>query len=329
MTSTEDRIARTEAAEGAGIVSSGKDLVDAVTAENPDAGGIAASAAGMGLDLLGAAMDPLGTLVEAELGWLIEHIAFLREPLDLLCGDPMEIEDRAQAWHALSTVLRREGAAIDDAVAGDVAGWQGEAAQSYRAAAASAARSLSSLADDAAGIADTVLSSGAMVGLERSLIRDLIASWLAKVVVWLMASVISAGFALAAAIPSVVAEAARMALRFADTIEEIVRVLDEVGATVAGIARNMESVAERARRIGEIGGRVGARLDEVAPGPTSVDLASAPWSVPGAMTRFDESRMVKPALEATTGTLVEDGKEQADARETRSEWSAPPPPTGQ
>lgn len=329
MTSTEDRIARTEAAEGAGIVSSGKDLVDAVTAENPDAGGIAASAAGMGLDLLGAAMDPLGTLVEAELGWLIEHVAFLREPLDRLCGDPMEIEDRAQAWHALATVLRREGAALDEAVAGDVASWHGAAAQSYRAAAATAARSLSSLAEDAAGIADTVLSSGALVGLERSLIRDLIASWLAKLVVWFMASVISAGIALAAAIPSVVAEAAGMALRFADTVEEIVRVLDEVGAAVAGIARNMESVAGRVRRVGEVGGRVGARLDDAVPGPTGIDLASAPWSLPGAMTGFDGSRLVEPAFEATADTLVEDGKQQADAREARSEWPDPPPPTAQ
>src|SRR5256885_794399 len=41
-----------------------------------------------GLDLLGAAMDPLGTLASAGVGFLIEHISFLKEGLDKLAGNP-------------------------------------------------------------------------------------------------------------------------------------------------------------------------------------------------------------------------------------------------
>lgn len=37
-----------------------------------------------GLDLLGVAMDPLGSLASAGVGWLIEHISFLKEGLDQL-----------------------------------------------------------------------------------------------------------------------------------------------------------------------------------------------------------------------------------------------------
>ncbi|MDN5919152.1 MAG: hypothetical protein L0I76_29340 [Pseudonocardia sp.] len=249
MTGTDEKIART-GVDGAGVVSSGTDLVAAVTDENPDAGGIAATAAGLGLDLLGTAMNPLTSLAEAGVGWMIEHIGFLREPLDRLCGDPIEIGDRAQAWHALSAALSRQGVSLGDAVGADVAGWEGDAARAYRSAAARTREALSSVARDAAGVADTVLRSGAMVGLERSLIRDAIASWLVQVIWWLAASLASAGTALAAAIPSTVVEATRMAVRFADTIEEIGRVLDEAGEAVAGIARSMETVAARVRQMG-------------------------------------------------------------------------------
>lgn len=365
MTSTEEKIEKTEVWEGAGVASSVDDVADAVTAEDPDVGGIAASTAGLGLDLLGTAMNPLNSLAEAGVGWMMEHIAFLREPLDRLCGDPVEIGDRAEDWHALSTVLDQQGMALGDAVGLDVASWEGDAAQAYRAAAAVTQKSLASLAQDASGVADTVLQSGAMVGLERSLIRDLIASWLAQVIVWIFASVVSAGLALAAAIPSTVVEATRMALRFADTIEEIVTVLDEAGEAVAAIARNMETVAAQARKIGELGGRVGEKLDGIAPTQARVDglknlrgrlenLAGydVPESLrggelPGSNTdvgsggdapplrrspsesldRFEETPVAKPLFDATADTVVEDGKEQAELREKQADFSEPSSPT--
>ena len=39
-------------------------------------------------DTIGFAIDPLGSVLTAGVGWLLEHISFLREPLDaLLIGD--------------------------------------------------------------------------------------------------------------------------------------------------------------------------------------------------------------------------------------------------
>jgi hypothetical protein len=34
----------------------------------------------------------------AGVGWLMEHVSFLREPLDRLMGDPKAIEGHAQSW---------------------------------------------------------------------------------------------------------------------------------------------------------------------------------------------------------------------------------------
>ena len=37
--------------------------------------------------------DPLGLLADAGLGWLVEHVDFLREPLDWLAGHGDRFED--------------------------------------------------------------------------------------------------------------------------------------------------------------------------------------------------------------------------------------------
>jgi hypothetical protein len=54
------------------------------------------------LDVLGFVANPLGSLVGAGIGWLIERISFLKEPLDDLAGDPAAINSVAAAALASS-----------------------------------------------------------------------------------------------------------------------------------------------------------------------------------------------------------------------------------
>src|SRR5438132_1554103 len=41
-----------------------------------------------GIDTLGEAMDPTGSLISAGLAWLVEHFAPFKNALDWLAGDP-------------------------------------------------------------------------------------------------------------------------------------------------------------------------------------------------------------------------------------------------
>ena len=71
--------------DGSGMISdvanTAKDLA------NGDGLGVAMDGAASALDTLGVIEDPLGSLLSAGVGWLIEHLDFLRQPLDLLAPE--------------------------------------------------------------------------------------------------------------------------------------------------------------------------------------------------------------------------------------------------
>src|SRR2546423_3549140 len=121
--------------EGAGVLSSWSDLGEAMPTDRPwDAGEIGFAASAAALDSLGTAMDPLGALGSAGVGWLIEHVEFLHEPLDWLAGDPAQITAQAHAWHNMSTELGRIAQDYQRSVQGLI-GWDGAAVLAYREAA--------------------------------------------------------------------------------------------------------------------------------------------------------------------------------------------------
>jgi hypothetical protein len=52
-----------------------------------------------------ADVDPLGLLAAAGLGWLVEHVDFLREPLDWLSGHGERFEDAVATWRQVGATL--------------------------------------------------------------------------------------------------------------------------------------------------------------------------------------------------------------------------------
>ena len=51
-------------------------------------------------------LHPFDALLQAGLGWLVEHVAFLREPLDALAGDPDAVLAQARHWDQVAGELR-------------------------------------------------------------------------------------------------------------------------------------------------------------------------------------------------------------------------------
>src|SRR5690606_16197779 len=131
-----------------------------------------------GLDTLGAITDPLDSLLTAGVGWLIEHVWFLHEPLDALAGDPAQITAQARTWH---NVGRELGAVARDhrAAAAALGAWEGAAGDGYRAAVDGFTGALERAGRDAGTLADLVLTTGAQVGTVRAAVRDAIAGFVA------------------------------------------------------------------------------------------------------------------------------------------------------
>ncbi|MFC5995987.1 PPE domain-containing protein, partial [Pseudonocardia hispaniensis] len=139
--------------EGAGLFSSVADLSAGLTGGDAQLAGF--SAVGAGLDALGMVMNPLGSLLEAGVGWLIEHVGFLHEPLDALAGDPTQIKAQARTWHTVAGELRAVGMRYRDDV-GELREWEGAAADAYRAAARSYSTALRNIGTQADRLAEQI-----------------------------------------------------------------------------------------------------------------------------------------------------------------------------
>lgn len=93
------READTKWYEGAGILEAAMCVKDGISDGNYYS--VGGNLAVVGLGALGTIMDPFQAIFAAGVGWLMEHVAILREPLDWLAGDPKEIEGHAQTWRDL------------------------------------------------------------------------------------------------------------------------------------------------------------------------------------------------------------------------------------
>ncbi len=241
-----DEDAEAANAEGAGVLSSAADLHEALTEPALDTGQVAFAATAYGLDLLAVAMDPLDELAQAGVGWLIEHVWFLHEPLDALAGDPTRIRAQAQTWANASLAMSAVAEQLPRQAA-VATGWDGVAAATYGAAVADYSARLGLAATAAGAVSEQILFSGVAVGTVRALIRDLIAEFvggvIAKALVAAAGSFVSFGGSFAAFAATVGADAAQLAGHIARRVQQL---LDTLAASAQRL-RDAATLVERLR----------------------------------------------------------------------------------
>ncbi|MCC8250605.1 hypothetical protein [Saccharothrix luteola] len=170
--------------------------------------------------------DPLGLLADAGLGWLVEHVDFLREPLDWLSGHADRFEDAVATWKQVATTLdgivrRRAGGGR---LTAEIAG-------------------MSRLCVD---VAAHVAEVGAITAAIRGVFRDVVALFVQEVfgnaTVALAASDITAGGSLPEFAAWAVGRGAvvldRVNRRLAEVVRVMVRILGALKA-LFGKARDM------------------------------------------------------------------------------------------
>lgn len=234
------------ALDGAGVLSSVADVGTAL--ESGDPSYLAAAVDAAAVDLLGAVMDPLGSLLEGAAGWVIEHVWFLREPLDALAGDPNQVKAQSHTWRNASRALLdvaqrypRDAAAVP---------WTGAAADEYRAAVGDYAHHLGRAAGAAHAASVEIMASAAAVGTVRAIIRDVVAEFVATAIeraLFAMATAVpTSGGSLAAFATVVVLEAVDLAN---DNVRRITRLLADLDAAALRLAE-VEKVVQRVRAVG-------------------------------------------------------------------------------
>ncbi|NGY63349.1 RHS repeat protein [Lentzea sp. NEAU-D13] len=154
-----------------------KEVKDAVESGDWLEAGIGAVT--LGADVAACLTDPtaaLGMVIEAAVGWIMEHLEPLKEALDKLAGNPEVVKSFGQTWQNVAGRLTAVAEDYTADVNNDLADWTGAAADAYRAAAADRADALRTAAETCAGVSSAVMMAGEVVAAVRIMVRDLIAA---------------------------------------------------------------------------------------------------------------------------------------------------------
>ncbi|WAL64062.1 hypothetical protein ORV05_24130 [Amycolatopsis cynarae] len=237
---------------GAGIVDTVKGAADDLS----DPGDLALDGLALGIDVLGLVANPLGGLAAAGIGWLIEHLSFLKEPLDDLAGDPDKIVEIAAVWG--EQVRQQIGQVATDyerAVEGETGSWQGSAADAYRKGAGEIVEQLRALESASTGVSEGLRLSGVLVATTRGIIRDLIADVVGEIVVAAAAALATSwcsfGASVGAFIGWSVARGAATAAKITGKISKLLMKLAVALNKFAKLKGAVQALAKLARRMGD------------------------------------------------------------------------------
>ncbi|HVV09554.1 hypothetical protein [Amycolatopsis sp.] len=233
---------------GAGAIDSWHSVASSIeeikTAHGADAAAIGVeigvTVVGAVADTVALALDPLAKLAAAGIGWLIEHISFLKEPLDQIAGDPAEVSKLAVQLHKIAETLRSASTDMDSALKAQITGWKGDGYDAFKGEITARKGQL----DDAGHAVDTagyvVETTGALITAVRSLIRDLISTVLGDIIATMLVALAMAIWTFGASIVAGVATSVALA-----------------------VAQAVSMAAKLAKVVG-LGGRTASRLEKLA-----------------------------------------------------------------
>jgi uncharacterized protein YukE len=240
----------TTAYSGIGIAESAMDVYHGVENKSWIEGGL--GVAGTGLEALSLAMDPVGTLLQYAVSWLMEHVKPLSDALDWLAGDADQIAAYAQTWKNVGQETTAIAGDLAAEITNGTAGWTGAAADAYRARAKEQQDKITAAGTGANTIGTVVEVVGVLVGAVREIVRDLVAECVATLIARIPQWVAEIGGTLGIATPHVVASAvsliAKWVNRIKDFITKLTRSLEKLRPIMTKLGEIWEAIRKAARR---------------------------------------------------------------------------------
>ncbi|QRP48390.1 hypothetical protein [Amycolatopsis sp. FDAARGOS 1241] len=251
---------------GAGILN---DIASGITdGRNGDWLNLAADGVTVGLDLLGVLMDPLGSLASAGVGWLIEHISFLKEGLDKLAGNPEAVTAKAQTWDNVAQQLERSAGQYEQAAAKVAPDFQGLGGQAYQDMAKGYAATLRGASGQAHAASIGMNVAAALVGTERGLIRDMISSFVGELIIKAVAALAASwctfGGTVAAFIADTVVEGGILAEKISGRIAQVVEKLEKLIQSAGKSRAAIEDATNALKKLGTTADKITNKSVDVA-----------------------------------------------------------------
>jgi hypothetical protein len=197
---------------------------------------------GGSLDILGLAIDPLGSLVSWGVSWLMEHVQPLKEALDWLAGNPDAIAAHAITWQNVAKFTTDAQTQYMNALGREIADWKGGSGDAYRQHAGIVAQVMQGISSASGGISYAVEGAGLLVGLVRGIVRDLIAQFVGTLAARLPQWLAEAGLTLGIATPIVIGQVAALVAKWVHKIQTFVR----------GLLNSLRRLLPKVNSLGEI-----------------------------------------------------------------------------
>lgn len=263
----------TEWYEGAGVVESVAGFVDTLTAESEGEGvdviDAALGGAGMVVDLVSSAANPLGALASAGVGWLMEHISFIREPLDALLGNPDEINANTDQLKSAALEMKMIAEEHRQDVAAMGASWSGEANEAFRRNQETVAAQYEALGKTMDGTASTYALSGALVVELRAMvfdwIADLIGELIAGALIALASAAVTFGSSIAAYCGYAGVRAGMLASKMAARLSKLMAAMKRFGVRIAKLQEKMSGLMKGLEKFSEYGDYAKTAYDAYKP----------------------------------------------------------------
>lgn len=279
----------TEWYEGAGVVESVAGFVDTLTGESEGEGvdviDAAIGGAGMVVDLVGSAANPLAAVFSAGVGWMMEHISFIREPLDALLGNPDEIN--ANTHQLKSAALEMKTIADEhrqdvEAMGGS---WSGASNEAFRTNQAEMAAQYEALGKTMDGTAAIYALSGALVCELRAMIFDWISDLVGELIAGALIAAASAaptfGGSIAAYCGYSGTRAAMLATRMAGRLSRLMAAMARFGGRIAQLTERMSGLMKGLEKFADYGDYAKTAYDAVKPYDTPQSEPQSPGVNPG------------------------------------------------
>ena len=202
-----------------------------------------------GLDALAFISDPIGSLLQYGVAWIIEHVKPLSEALDWLAGDPGQIAAHAQTWRNIAGALHERSADLDRAVRWHTTDWTGAAADAYRTWSGQQKDAVGALAGAAETMAAITEGAGMLVAGVRMMVRDAIAVLVSRLITYAAEEVFSLGLATPLVVEQVSTLCASWAARIAKWLKGLVRSLEHLRGLTGKLGEAIEAIKKLLSRL--------------------------------------------------------------------------------
>lgn len=245
----------TKALDGSGAIGSTAETVSAlVQGEFPQAG---ASAAGLAFDAVGVAMDPFGSLLEAGIGWAMEHIGPLKECLDYISGDDGEVKKGVLAWHNVSKEITDLASDTRNELNAQIGSWSGDAQQAFKEQMTIVNDSLLAISGEAKATSEAAGGLGQAMSIVRAIVRDTISIVVAEIIKAMVAAGLTAfftfGASIAAGVSWVIARVGMAVSKIMKYFTKFLRLCKGVNRVLSTMIQNMAKAASKIKGLGGLG----------------------------------------------------------------------------